>query len=355
MNKKHFFDERRYSPISEEFPCKIRYPLFYDAKKYEFEIGPGEILFIPMGWFHIVLSEAADDGPNVALSFFETSPESAIEGQFNGKFPKKFQGPVVDFPLDEFKNEIMDVIISKDLVFSSDYVRHRYPDVKHSAIRFGEFLRQRDKTQYVMQNDTLDLARYIPPQVKTPVSLSTLLVNWGGVRTTMHYDTYDNHLYQFQGRKRVLLFEPEDRDKMYTWNPYPLKLILELVEKSPFIERGKINIDVTQFTQTPLPQNICKNMFGSITKEYCQKHNAPYEPPETPSYIMCDTSQINRYRPQNTTVMIIVFVDNGGININDELYTMEPGMVIVFPVSFMFKCGFPDQKCRVVFEGQQKG
>ena len=60
-----FFAERKYSQIPEEFPDQDTYPLFYTAHKREYNLAPGDKLFIPAGWFHFVYSE---EGFNYALN-----------------------------------------------------------------------------------------------------------------------------------------------------------------------------------------------------------------------------------------------------------------------------------------------
>ena len=48
-------DSTKYnSPIDAFEPERDRYPLFAKATAIEFDLLPGEILFIPTGWFHQV-------------------------------------------------------------------------------------------------------------------------------------------------------------------------------------------------------------------------------------------------------------------------------------------------------------
>ena len=46
----NFYNERRYSYITEEFPDPDKFPLYYKAKKQEFTLQPGDIyLFLLNG------------------------------------------------------------------------------------------------------------------------------------------------------------------------------------------------------------------------------------------------------------------------------------------------------------------
>ena len=68
-----FYIKRRFSSIYEPYPLKIDYfYVFYDAKNIVVDIKENEMLLIPAGWFHFVLSENVDivDKLNVAISYF---------------------------------------------------------------------------------------------------------------------------------------------------------------------------------------------------------------------------------------------------------------------------------------------
>ena len=350
MELTHFFNERRYSPICDEFPDKIKYPLFYTAKKYEFTIEPGYSLFIPMGWFHLVYSEGGS--PNTGMSVFVPPPENALEGQFNGTFPRKIKNPNSNFHIKllEHSGEQYDCCKSITGVYQSDHISPLRHDkgMEWYPTSIKEFLQRKDPTEYLLHNSADQFfLKFLPDPSLTPQHVS-ILVNWGGVRTTIHYDLNDNYLCQFHGTKRVILFEPEDRDKMYTWNPYPLDLIRDL---SNSIRVQKYVEVSTKLADISSDHTI---VFTECLQEYCKKYQLDI-PPRNYTYIACNTNEINKYKPQNDLVMIFLFMEDGKININEYNYDMKAGQVIMFPISFMFQCGFPEgQSCKVVFAGQRK-
>lgn len=50
------FEMLHFSPVDVERPDPARFPLFEGARRLEFTVGPGEILFIPVRWWHHVRS-----------------------------------------------------------------------------------------------------------------------------------------------------------------------------------------------------------------------------------------------------------------------------------------------------------
>lgn len=50
----------RYSPLDVFKPVDLqKYPNYAKASEYEVTIGPGDILYVPSGWWHAVYSETA--------------------------------------------------------------------------------------------------------------------------------------------------------------------------------------------------------------------------------------------------------------------------------------------------------
>jgi ribosomal protein L16 Arg81 hydroxylase len=64
-----------YSEVDPLAPDYERHPMFKDAPKIHFDIGPGESLFIPAGWWHHV--EALE--PSISVSFTNFAFDNDIE------------------------------------------------------------------------------------------------------------------------------------------------------------------------------------------------------------------------------------------------------------------------------------
>lgn len=216
-----FMNERRYSMITEEFPSEEEFPLYYKARKREYVIHAGQKLRIPLGWFHMVFSDLDDrDEMNIALSFFEKQDPTFFREDREGVEeprvePSEFADGNFDFYKYIERDQKLRVSRSDDtgLVVSST-VGRRYPtmcEVIHKTLQ--EFLDDHDPKEYIVQADadTKDECK--------------LWVNWGSVRTLLHYDAADNWLHQIQGRKRVVMFPPDDRHLLYTWNPVPMDFL----------------------------------------------------------------------------------------------------------------------------------
>lgn len=63
-----------FSPVDVEQPDLDRFPLFRDARQIEFTVEPGEILFIPVRWWHYVRSLET----SISLSFWWNSASTYI-------------------------------------------------------------------------------------------------------------------------------------------------------------------------------------------------------------------------------------------------------------------------------------
>lgn len=61
---------QQFSPVDAERPDLERYPRFAGARPVELVLEPGEILFVPTGWWHQVRSL----DPSIALNFFWIAP-----------------------------------------------------------------------------------------------------------------------------------------------------------------------------------------------------------------------------------------------------------------------------------------
>lgn len=68
-------DYLNFSPVDVERPNLERFPLFREATPIEFTVEPGEILFIPVRWWHYVRSLET----SISLSFWWNSPSTYMK------------------------------------------------------------------------------------------------------------------------------------------------------------------------------------------------------------------------------------------------------------------------------------
>lgn len=297
MDRDQFFHERRYSQVTEEFPCKIKFPLFYQARKQILTIHPGQKLYIPFGWFHMVYSEG--DEFNFAINFFVPNGSVEAEGAPSLEEPRVEPSELGEVnPVSLFKkSEKIRILHTKSGVFPTDYLRERFKneyEVKDKTIE--EFMNDRDPGDYVMQ-------------WKTNIEGGTAWINWGNVRTHLHYDTATNWLHQIKGTKRVILFPPDDRDLLYMWNSYPIKLVYQLaqdcnvtVKKNQVPESDISDIINKIGVKTALPLPL--NRLAARNIEEVQIMTDYYE---------------------------VWFLVETAITVKDKLYRLKPGDYIKIP------------------------
>ena len=239
---RRFFDERKYSQIPEEFPSREHFPLYYQARKREVTIGPGQKLFIPAGWFHFVFS---GEGFNCAIS--RQYDSDWIDDGTSRKEPEvgehAEQMPDVDPDLK------VDVHESKTTLFPSRTIIHKYRDVlTMRTMKYKEFIESNNPNWYLME-------------CKYTESITRLWINFGNIYTALHYDLKDNWLCQIKGTKRIILIPPEDRHLVYLWNPYSLETIHKLIapfSTDQFIRRSRKS----------LPPDICRRIMENSDMDY---------------------------------------------------------------------------------------
>ena len=305
MDRDQFFHERRYSQVMEEFPCKIRFPLFYQARKQVFTINPGQKLYIPFGWFHLVYSEG--DEFNFAMNYFIPNGSSEDEGAPSSEEPRVEPSELGDLdPLTIFKkNEKICILHTKSGVFPTDHLRERFKndyEIKDKTIQ--EFMDDKDRGDYIMQWDT-------------SIKGGTAWLNWGNVRTHLHYDTASNWLHQIKGQKRVILFPPDDRDLLYMWNSYPIKFIYQLAhDYNVTLRRNEVRDDdirdIIQRMGVKPNLSLPKNRLASRNIEEIRLDMEYYE-----LWFMVETS----------------------ITIQDKLYKLQPGDYISIPNHDCYRWG----------------
>lgn len=226
-NIEHYMVLKKYSRILDEFPDKEKFPFYYRARKHEFTINEGEMLLIPAGWFHFVFSEDAniDSGLNFAMNFWYDPENNWRDGHISGILPRVEKHELSHLtPRDIFKSdEKMHCVYSKlNGLFPSNRTFSQFPRMCHGeCMTFDEFYETKNPRYYIIQQETDAIKKYAP-KYPTKLFKYAAWVNFGNVRSLIHYDEQDNWLCQIQGKRRVILFPPEDRIYLYMFNDMPM-------------------------------------------------------------------------------------------------------------------------------------
>jgi hypothetical protein len=237
-----FFHDHRCSAIATEFPNKDVYPLFYEAKRLEFIIESGDMLYIPAGWYHLVISDKADEqtGLNVAINYF-------YETEWVSTHPDR-QYPIKTTHNIHKKIDYMKQIDKCGKILCTECVNNRYthhsnrcPQTEHDKcidhhLTLEELCKMRDKGScfYIAAHSDICLLEFDPKgSTCGKTTTSAWWINFGNVTSRLHYDGKDNLLCQIAGRKRLILFPHSEWPKLYLINPYPpefLNHIQQLLE-----------------------------------------------------------------------------------------------------------------------------
>ncbi len=343
-----FMHERKYSRIESESPDPEEFPLYYKARKTVVEIEAGDMLFIPAGMFHFVISEKGDDtdGLNIAVNFwYETTP--------NPREHMISKHNIYDISFIK-GDKRMEFYKSKTNLFPPKQLLHRYPGlIDFDIMSFNEFLVTKNPHYYLLQNmdsDTDKLLQYSPEKTSKVYLIGTW-ANFGkGATSLIHYDENDNWLCQVRGKKRVVLFPNEDRNLLYMWNPLDINIINKLSENH------FMNFFVNNKQKIPddlIPKNTCyfKNEYMSLILknqiiEYEQRLIRLNCIP--PSSILpwkfeiiktnnVEYPKVSKYKSNFPYILLWVISGKGYIKINNTYnINIEPCQFFMFPNSFMF-------------------
>ena len=226
----------RYSYITNEFPDKKQFPKFYDAKRIEITLEPGDMLDLPAGWYHWVFSEEPDPetGLNVAINYW-------YEDNWNithlDRDPPIKTTHTIHKSI-EYMNFLKTFGDKKIQCSSSDTGCFTLPCVRwiqNDTVKcddyymsFNEFYEKCKSGEnwylWAIRDD-----RLIPYDPKMDERMKLKSSNWwvnsGNVNTVMHYDSTSNLLCQISGKKRIVLFPHSEWSKLYLINPYPPEFI----------------------------------------------------------------------------------------------------------------------------------
>lgn len=366
MNLEHFFNERRYSVIRDEFPCKIKYPKYYEARKTEFTIGPGQKLFIPAGWFHFVFSEGVEEetGLNMAINHWFMVRESFEEGKSNGDVPYVAGHTIPNINLSEYISDDEEVrfVFSEDGIYGTVAIGQNHVDTHYTYMKWGDYYKNKRTDGYMIQHQFPWLEQFkdsdIPDRTEKQ---SSMWVNFGNVRTYIHYDLDDNFLCQIKGTKRVLLFPPEDRDLLYMFNSYSLATIFKLeqawtawdfvarsihpVEKKPEIVTYLLN-RLGNDEVTEVEEHLFSRDYMDIMNKY---HEMLHIRGCLPDYSI---DRLKFYASRgpglakldfvNPFINMVLFITEGTIKIASSEFPMGVGSVACFPNLFTYPWAISD-------------
>lgn len=359
MNKDQDFDAffrgRKSSRITEEFPDKAKFPLYYEAKRQEFVLNAGDMLYIPIGWWHFVFSEDPDpeEHINFAINFFYETPDDWEEGStYKNEVPcvKTHNLPKIN-PNILLKDSIIKVFKSKKNYFVPESFYSEFDNNQSIEImKYEEFVKQKCPYSYIVQNSNKYIEKYSHKNNNVLVC-ANMWVNFGNVYTIPHYDAYNNWLCQIKGQKRVILFPPEERDKLYPLNNYSFKLLKKIVNAYNdqfIIHRVKVftKLECKCINQKPLPEYTASfhfyNSFNLITdniKDRLFSANCVvpiFQKPEKFKIVDVRTSEYIKTDTVLSPYTILWFMTDGKLYIRNYEYDITEGDCYAFPSSFLY-------------------
>jgi hypothetical protein len=266
MNKEEFiesfsqsFVERRFSLVPDPYADSGLYEDYGKCKKTTVEIEPGNMLFIPAGWFHYVISEEdKETNLNMAVSYFthhdncidcdldknqnfKDLEEISINNLVYSKYKNLSQPFVIrdyfehnkrfsllDMSKDEIKKMYPEEVIvtkSKRSLFVSNYIAKHFPDCcEEQEMMFDDFIKSNNKSYYLIQNEKK--INEIPYFLDTEKYANfSSWINFGDVYSSLHYDTNNNILMQIFGKKKVILIPPSEYKSLHLINQMDTKLL----------------------------------------------------------------------------------------------------------------------------------
>jgi hypothetical protein len=271
-----FYVQRRFSKIPEPYPKNEIYKDYNSAKKIEITINPGDMLFIPAGWFHYVLSEKVDQKSkmNIATSFFTEYTTGCLDCRdfsnfiFNTSSVIKESVTTIDynkyiksstpFILTDyfkhnkkwdffnmnnknikkfFKNKNVLVTRSNNNHFSSNYIKNIFPNsCIETYMSIDDFYklginRENNQNYYLIQSEikNINIDSIKPIFIQNePYANFNIWINFGNIYSSLHCDQFNNTLTQIQGSKKIILIPPNERDKLHLINPFNTKFLCSL-------------------------------------------------------------------------------------------------------------------------------
>lgn len=253
------YQERRFSLVPNPYANSGLYEDYGKCKKTIVDIDPGEMLFIPAGWFHYVISEEdKKTNLNMAISYF-THHDNCIDCELDKnqifknleeisinnldynkyknlsqpfvirdyfKYNKRFS--LLDLQKDKIKKmypkKVM-VTKSNKSLFASNYISKHFPDCcEEKEMLFDDFLNSNNKSYYLIQGE--QKIKEIPYFLeKERHSSFSSWINFGDCYTVLHYDCSNNVLMQIFGKKKIILIPPSEYKSLHLINNMDTKLL----------------------------------------------------------------------------------------------------------------------------------
>jgi mannose-6-phosphate isomerase-like protein (cupin superfamily) len=260
MSLSQFTGEYKYSKIQVENPDPREFPLYYKARKHVFEIGPGEALFIPAGWFHFVFSTAdTTDGLNFAVNYWYFPVDNWDRGKRSNLLPYTLKHELNIEPIELVPDHTMVKCARSTLngLFPPDRLSHIFKGyVTFENMTLKELLQTKNPRYYAAQIP-FDNNKYKGPKYCTDLYMNSGWINFGNATSLCHFDEHDNFLCQLKGRKRVVMFPHEDRDLLYMFNPIHMNLIKEIM-KGQFIIGSLTQVINKEYDEKFDPRDLYK-------------------------------------------------------------------------------------------------
>ena len=253
------YQERRFSLVPDPYINSGLYEDYGKCKKTIVVIEPGEMLFIPAGWFHYVISEEdKETNLNMAISYFthhdncidcdldkdkifkdleEISINNLVYSKYKNlsqpfiirdyfEHNKKFS--LLDMTKDKIRKMYPKNVIvtkSKRPLFASNYIKKHFPDCcEEKEMKFDDFLSSNNKSYYLIQNEKK--IKEIPYFLeKEKYSNFSSWINFGDCYTALHYDCFNNILMQILGKKKIILIPPSEYKSLHLINTMDTKLL----------------------------------------------------------------------------------------------------------------------------------
>jgi len=255
------YRETRFSLVPNPYINSGLYEDYGKCKKTIVVIEPGEMLFIPAGWFHYVISEEdKKTNINMAVSYF-THPDNCIDCDLdkNKIFKDLEEISINNLVYSKYKNLSQPFIIrdyfkhnkrfslldmTKDKIrkmypkkvkvtksnkplFASNFIKKHFPNCcEEKEMMFDDFLSSNNKSYYLIQNENENEIKEIPHFLeKEKYSNFSSWINFGDCYTALHYDCFNNILMQILGKKKVILIPPSEYKSLHLINNMDTKLL----------------------------------------------------------------------------------------------------------------------------------